>query len=128
MMSATRKNGHYGRKIGIGHKIPSPLPLMLISRLLDYCVECADGFDTPCWLWQGYCDADGYGEVKWRGKKFRAARLAYAVFRGELAAGMDVDHLCLTRACINPAHLEATTPGVNRGERRHSRISEGCPI
>lgn len=42
-----------------------------------------------------------------------AHRVAYARVHGPIPPGLQVDHLCRTRACINPDHLEAVTGRVN---------------
>lgn len=108
------------QKPGHGEHIAMP-SLMTIIRLLDWAVESNEGHDSPCWIWQGHCDSDGYAEVKFRGRKFRAVRVAYAAFHGGLAGGLDVDHICRVRNCINPTHLEAVDPIINRVVRRDER-------
>lgn len=120
-MSGRRNNGQWGIKIGMGHALPVHIPLDFQRRLLDWCIESAEGHETACWQWQGHCDVDGYAEVKWRGKKYRAARIAYAAYKGPIIAGTDIDHLCNNRTCINPAHLEQVDPIENRVVRRMSR-------
>lgn len=121
----------YGRKIGIGRKLLRP-SLGLIARLLDWCVEMDDGHDTPCWVWQGRTDDDGYPEVKYRGHKQKAHRLAYAAFNGGINAGLDVDHICRNRACLNPDHLQAVDPVQNRivlkNQRAAAAEQDSCPI
>lgn len=45
------------------------------------------------------------------------------VFKGPIAEGLQIDHLCRNPPCINPAHLEAVTPRTNnlRGESPAAR-------
>lgn len=65
-----------------------------------------------CWNWTAAI-VNGYGKF-WLGEKFRAAhRLAYEAMRGPIPAGLDIDHLCRNRACVNPAHMEPVTRRVN---------------
>jgi hypothetical protein len=62
--------------------------------------------DTGCWLWGGYIDAStGYGK---HGKRW-AHRAVYEMHRGPIPEGLQLDHLCRTRACVNPEHLEPVT-------------------
>ena len=111
---------------GMGHRIPHPLPLALHTLLLEFCVENDDGHDTFCWEWQGSTDKDGYAQVKYRGKKYRASRLAYAAYVGELLDGNDVDHECMNRKCINPKHLAQVDYHTNRVVLRNERLVESA--
>jgi HNH endonuclease len=79
---------------------------------------------THCWLWQGYKDARGYGKasgeyVSGTIEKISAHRLSYMLFVGPIPEGMQIDHLCRVRHCVNPEHLEVVTPYENylRGTR-----------
>lgn len=69
---------------------------------------------TPtCWLWTGYLKPNGYGSI-WDGtRKVYAHRYAYELHRGPIPAGMQIDHLCLNKACVNPEHLEVVTQRTN---------------
>lgn len=67
-----------------------------------------------CWLWQKYCDEDGYGTFKTtEGKTVKAYHFAYESLCGPIPKGMVLDHLCSVRACLNPDHLEIVTPREN---------------
>ena len=41
-------------------------------------------------------------------------RLMYRVFQGQLYAGLELDHLCNNKSCVNPGHLEQVMPSVNK--------------
>lgn len=66
-----------------------------------------------CWLWRGYLNAPGYGQMKVGDRAMYAHRWAYEHFVGPIPEGLEIDHLCRVPACCNPAHLEAVTRRVN---------------
>ncbi|KKM92270.1 hypothetical protein LCGC14_1220230 [marine sediment metagenome] len=74
--------------------------------------------NSGCWLWLGARTKDGYGQIGFDGKVRRAHRVAYKLHRGEIPAGLELDHLCRTRSCVNPFHLDPVTHAENvaRGE------------
>ena len=41
------------------------------------------------------------------------ALVVYALLVGEIPAGLELDHLCRVRECVNPQHLEAVTHHEN---------------
>lgn len=86
---------------------------------------------TPCWLWTAYVEArTRYGHFTIDGRKVLAHRIAYELEVGEIGHGLHIDHLCWVRHCVNPAHLEAVTPGENvrRGEMMLRNTSKThCP-
>lgn len=70
---------------------------------------------TGCWLWQRYVMPNGYCYigVGGRGNNQYAHRVSYERFKGPIPDGMQVDHLCRVRHCVNPDHLEAVTQREN---------------
>lgn len=75
--------------------------------------KCAPIPDAGCWLWTGDATPGGYGRVKIAGRNQMAHRVSLAARDGAIGNGLDVDHLCRVRSCVNPAHLEAVTRTEN---------------
>lgn len=77
-----------------------------------------DHVGTGCWMWTGSSNGVGYGQF-YAGAALRqdpsryAHRIAFALENGAIPEGLDLDHLCRNRSCVNPAHLEAVTRSVN---------------
>ncbi|MFH9430261.1 HNH endonuclease signature motif containing protein [Streptomyces sp. NPDC017615] len=63
----------------------------------------------PCHLWTGSTDPDGYARFWINGRNRRAYHVAYEWAHGPIPAGLEVDHRCRNRRCVNGAHLRALT-------------------
>ncbi len=67
------------------------------------------GGKSGCWLWQKAKSNGGYGVAAVGRKTMSAHRAAYIAFRGPIPKGLEMDHLCQTKACVNPYHVEPVT-------------------
>ena len=72
-----------------------------------------------CWLWTGGKNDHGYGQIGvgsqrdgTRGMGY-AHRLSYEWANGPIPRGLQIDHLCHTRGCVRPDHLEAVDRKTN---------------
>ena len=90
-------------------------------RLIDY--PAPTPVESPCRLWQGAIDRDGYGVLTSHDRegnskiKKRAARWVWEAVNGPIPARLRprlvVRHRCDNRLCIRLSHLELGTQGDN---------------
>ena len=88
-----------------------------MALAIDRFWQAVEKTDT-CWLWKRP-RADGYGRLFLdRHRAVMAHRFSYEVHVGKIPNGLQIDHLCRVRNCVNPAHLELVTGRENvlRGE------------
>jgi hypothetical protein len=79
------------------------------------------GNGDECWLWTGAIDSKGYGSMGVDGRTDRAHRVSVRLATGKpIPVGMYVDHMCMNRQCVNPAHLRVVTPRISVIENSRS--------
>lgn len=103
--------------------------------------------DGDCWLWTGALGGGGYALFGANGKRGMAHRWSYEHHVGPIPDGMEIDHVCHTRAvragtceggddcqhrrCVNPAHLDVVTRVENvargNGHGRETHCPQGHP-
>lgn len=92
----------------------------MITTFADLAAHCARDANG-CLVWQRYCDPDGYGRTTFRGVPGRPVhRVAWIALHGDIEPGMDVDHTCFVRNCIEPDHLRLLVASANRRRQRRA--------
>ena len=69
------------------------------------------GTPLDCWEWTAAKDKTGYGLFRAvSGQSMvRPHRVAYELVIGAIPEGLELDHLCNNRGCVNPYHLQPVT-------------------
>ena len=85
----------------------------LDPRLPDrFWSKCIPEPNSGCWLWFGATTSNGYASTSTNRIAIPAHKAAYLA-TGRECGDLDLDHLCRTRNCVNPAHLELVTHREN---------------
>ena len=88
--------------------------------------------ETGCWNWTMSLGNNGYGKAHLKSRDLRlysvAHKVSYFIHRGPVPDGLQLDHLCRNRRCINPDHLEPVTQAENlrRAAVAHSFDDQYC--
>ena len=84
-------------------------------RFTRFCILMPDG----CVLWRGGRNNHGYGTFGLDGKTVLAHIYAWERKHGPVPVGLELDHKCRVRRCVNDEHLEPVThlENVRRGEK-----------
>lgn len=90
----------------------------------DYDIQ-AMGYATPCWVWKWGKTGQGYGYLSAGVDGVRSMhRWFYMQKFGEIRQGLQLDHLCRVRACVNPDHLEPVTGAENTRRGPHVKLTQ----
>ena len=67
--------------------------------------------DTPCRLWQGHCNPNGYGtySIKGRAHYVLIHRWVWEQINGPIPEGVEIMHACDNKPCFRYDHLVAGT-------------------
>lgn len=76
-------------------------------------IDAIDVLRDGCWQWRNSLASDGYGKFWIAQTQFLAHRFSYQLYIGEIPEGLQLDHQCRNRGCVNPEHLEPVTQKEN---------------
>ena len=83
---------------------------------------------SNCLLWTGYVNDDGYGVFSARKKRTSVHRFVWEKKRGTIPEGMEIDHICLQRNCINLEHLRLASNAENKRNRNGARVDSSTGV
>ncbi len=83
-----------------------------------------DKAESGCWNWTASLRNGGYGQFRVGDVVNLAHRFYYEHVRGPVPVGLELDHLCRNRTCVNPDHLEPVTHTENM--QRATRLQTHC--
>lgn len=105
--------GHYAQ-VSLGKEL-APLKghgIPLDTRFFESVTK-----SETCWIWSGNIGTTGYGVFPNGKTSVPAHRVSYELHTGMIPNGMQIDHMCSNRTCVNPDHLRLAT-GKQNAEHR----------
>lgn len=91
------------------------------TKVMQNVLIMAQGYDTPCYIWQGPDSGNGrgggYPRMSLSGQTVAVHRVMYVNTYGFVPGKKQIDHLCRNRMCVNPNHLEMVTHLENQRRR-----------
>lgn len=106
----------------------------IIRTALDRFADKIALTDSGCIEWIASTQGEGYGQFFRGGRtgpgqhgKIAAHRWSYEYHVGPIPNGLEIDHLCRNRLCVNPEHLEPVTSQENISRSHGNGSKTHCP-
>ena len=77
--------------------------------------------EGECLMWTGSINPRGYGTFKVGERSLGPHRYAWELANGPIPEGMQVDHTCWNRSCVEVAHLRLATNAENSRSLKSAR-------
>lgn len=114
----------------LGLDAPNPQSRLRNAPVIERLMYRTSLTPSGCWEWRGTTNAKGYGNIRrdLDGPIEAVHRVSYEHFTGPIPPGLEIDHLCFKRNCVNPDHLEAVThaENVRRGRTNQNHGKTHC--
>lgn len=81
-----------------------------------------------CLVWTGSYCGSGYGQIRVDGKRIKVHRYAWERVNGPVPQGMEIDHICHNRKCVDVCHLRLATREQNVSNRDGARRDSSTRI
>lgn len=98
------------------------------GSLLKFVLENVMPSETSeCIIWPFGKNAQGYGQMRYKGKQSRPHRVVCQLAHGDpVSDDLEAAHSCGNRLCVNPAHLSWKTHATNELDKvAHGTIVRG---
>ena len=99
---------------------PRSLPYELLESAIERLTQRSRITDSGCWVTDKGHSA-GYSQVSIANHPMHGHVIAWLLMRGDIAEGLEIDHLCRCKPCWNPWHLEPVTHAENSARSREER-------
>lgn len=116
-------NLHYRRQLRNGDPLKA-----LRYRTIEEAFESNITNDGDCIIWTGLKNQSGYGRIKVKGRFESVHRYAWELAHGPIPDGMQIDHKCWNRACVNVDHLRLATHSENKRNAQSARVDSELGI
>lgn len=80
---------------------------------------------TSCIFLRNKPEKQGYVKLRRNNKRTYAHRYFYELTNGKIPFGLEIDHLCENRACVNVEHLKAVTHLENMSHAKTRTLHTG---
>jgi len=74
--------------------------------------------ENGCWVWQGALNSSGYAPYWYH----------WTRVKGPKPKGIEIDHTCNNRKCVNTDHMELVTRSENQKRRHQRRPRTHCKL